>query len=529
MTGGTPPPTPVLLLSDKLMTLTNITSIVPTKLDVDEMNYSSWLYFFKHLVKGYGLMDHLVGPKVVDGMDEASVSTPPQDPEWLKLDTIVLSWIFITCSKTLQDRLVDNDPQTAKEAWDLLESIFTDNKRSRAVTLKADLRALTLGDMSIDAYFRKIESTATLLARLGAPISNDDLVSYALAGLPEKYDGVSLLIAHREPFPDLKTVSLHAYHRRNAAKVAAAHLFLLMVVVISLAACDTSSWFGEHCKYLHGNSNIKGNTSRSLWSANVTQPSPTSTLTSDQMLALIQQQQSILARLGYTAPMGNTSTNNTSDTNSSPMAFQTGPVTQPILGLTSPPGFTQQGPNVSQSTSFIQQLANSLVQQGAAQQQSSAPTVTSASSGSDATQLPSAFHAMTLQDPSPGNWNMDTGATTHLNDSISSLSNIFNKCIYPSVSVGDGYSIPVINSGHSILPTSSRPLHLKNVLITPNIVKNLISVRQFVRDNHCTVEFDPFGFSVKDFQTRRVLLRCDSSGDLYPVTESSSIPHVFLT
>ncbi|GKC19143.1 hybrid signal transduction histidine kinase M, partial [Tanacetum coccineum] len=204
--GGTPPPTPVLLLSDKLMTLTNITSIVPTKLDIDEMNYSSWLYFFKHLVKGYGLMDHLVGPKVVDGMDEASVSTPPQDPKWLKLDTIVLSWIFITCSKTLQGRLVDNDPQTAKEAWDLLESIFTDNKRSRAVTLKADLRALTLGDMSIDAYFRKIESTATLLARLGAPISNDDLVSYELAGLPEKYDGVSLLIAHREPFPDLKTV-----------------------------------------------------------------------------------------------------------------------------------------------------------------------------------------------------------------------------------------------------------------------------------------------------------------------------------
>ncbi|GJV95742.1 hypothetical protein Tco_1547319 [Tanacetum coccineum] len=108
MTGGTPPPTPVLLLSDKLMTLTNITSIVPTK----------------------GLWPHgsPCGPKVVDGMDEASVSTPPQDPEWLKLDTIVLSWIFITCSKTLQDRLVDNDPQTAKEAWDLLESIFTDNK-----------------------------------------------------------------------------------------------------------------------------------------------------------------------------------------------------------------------------------------------------------------------------------------------------------------------------------------------------------------------------------------------------------------
>ncbi|GJX77737.1 hypothetical protein Tco_0324548 [Tanacetum coccineum] len=31
-----------------------------------------------------------------------------------------------------------------------------------------------------------------------------------------------------------------------------------------------------------------------------------------------------------------------------------------------------------------------------------------------------------------------------------------------------------------------------------------------------------------DFLTRRVLLRCDSTGDLYPVTAPSHIPHVFL-
>ncbi|GKB62530.1 ribonuclease H-like domain-containing protein [Tanacetum coccineum] len=100
--------------------------------------------------------------------------------------------------------------------------------------------------------------------------------------------------------------------------------------------------------------------------------------------------------------------------------------------------------------------------------------------------------------------------------------------MYPSVSVGDGHSIPVINTGHSILPTLTRSLHLNNVLITPHIVNNLIFVRQFVRDNNCTIEFDAFGFSVKDFLTRRVLLRCDSTGDLYPVTAPSPIPHAFL-
>ena len=124
---------------------------------------------------------------------------------------------------------------------------------------------------------------------------------------------------------------------------------------------------------------------------------------------------------------------------------------------------------------------------------------------------------------------MDTGASSQLNDSVNSLGDVFNSCIYPSVAVGDGHSILVINSGHSILPTPTRPLHLNNVLITPNIVKNLISVRQFVHDNYCTVEFDPFGFSVKDFLTRRVLLRYDSTGDLYPVTKPSPIPQAFLT
>nr|GEW89211.1 ribonuclease H-like domain-containing protein [Tanacetum cinerariifolium] len=132
------------------------------------------------------------------------------------------------------------------------------------------------------------------------------------------------------------------------------------------------------------------------------------------------------------------------------------------------------------------------------------------------------------EESTSGAWNMDTGASSHLNNSVTSLSENFNTCMYPSILVGDGHSIPVTNTGHSILPTPLKSLHLNNVLITPHIVKNLISVHQFVRDNNCTIEFDAFRFSVKDFMTRRVLLRCDSTGDLYPVMDPFLIPHVFL-
>nr|GEW22285.1 hypothetical protein [Tanacetum cinerariifolium] len=110
-----------------------------------------------------------------------------------------------------------------------------------------------------------------------------------------------------------------------------------------------------------------------------------------------------------------------------------------------------------------------------------------------ATTLPQAFTVRTLHDPTTGAWNMDTCASSYLNNSVTSLTTIFNSCMYPSVSIGDGHLIPVTNSGHSIFPTTSRSCHQNN-----------------------------------DFLTHRVLLRCDSTGDLYPVTAPSSIMHAFL-
>ena len=74
----------------------------------------------------------------------------------------------------------------------------------------------------------------------------------------------------------------------------------------------------------------------------------------------------------------------------------------------------------------------------------------------------------------------------------------------------------------STIPSSSTPLSLRNVLIAPHIIKNLISVRQFTTDNFCTVEFDPFGFSVKALPSKTEILRCNSSGPLYPLCQPST-------
>jgi hypothetical protein len=124
-----------------------------------------------------------------------------------------------------------------------------------------------------------------------------------------------------------------------------------------------------------------------------------------------------------------------------------------------------------------------------------------------------------------GDWFLDTGASTHM----TGANGIPHTHPVPPgsahVIVGNDASLPVTHTGAIFVPTTSAPLHLNNVLVCPSLIKNLVSVRALTRDNPVTVEFDAFGFSVKDLQTGTVLLRCDSSGELYPLRATADTQH----
>ncbi|GJV34327.1 hypothetical protein Tco_1394727 [Tanacetum coccineum] len=81
MTNDNPPPTPTLTLSNKLMAMK--TTFVLEKLDVDAMNYSSWVYYFSHLCHGYGILDHLVDPVAHHPLRDSS-DPLPKDAEWIQ-------------------------------------------------------------------------------------------------------------------------------------------------------------------------------------------------------------------------------------------------------------------------------------------------------------------------------------------------------------------------------------------------------------------------------------------------------------
>ncbi|KAD6795397.1 hypothetical protein E3N88_06293 [Mikania micrantha] len=136
------------------------------------------------------------------------------------------------------------------------------------------------------------------------------------------------------------------------------------------------------------------------------------------------------------------------------------------------------------------------------------------------TDLEQAFHTMTMHPPDQ-NWYMDTGATSHMTNSTGNFTSYFNKSLFRNIIVGNGSTIPIQGTGHHTLTHPYPPLILRDILHVPNIIKNLISVRKLTTDNSITIEFDPFGFNVKDLKTRIPILRCNSTGDLYPLTFNS--------
>nr|GFC07069.1 hybrid signal transduction histidine kinase M [Tanacetum cinerariifolium] len=201
MTGPNVTTNPTTLLSDKLSLVTHhhILTRVPVKLDLNNWNYGLWEFFFEQLCSSYDVEKYIHSPT-----NEVSSSTlAPLTPKELKVDKIVLSWIFITLSDALQARLVVARPKSAKEAWTLISEIVKDNKRSRTNALKAELRAIKLGDQCMESYFQKIESVVTILTSLDSHVNEEDVVHYALEGLPDKYDQVCGYMHFEDSFFDL--------------------------------------------------------------------------------------------------------------------------------------------------------------------------------------------------------------------------------------------------------------------------------------------------------------------------------------
>ncbi|RVX10653.1 Retrovirus-related Pol polyprotein from transposon TNT 1-94 [Vitis vinifera] len=138
-------------------------------------------------------------------------------------------------------------------------------------------------------------------------------------------------------------------------------------------------------------------------------------------------------------------------------------------------------------------------------------------------------HAMLAAAPDhQDSWFFDTGATHHLSHSAQTLS-----CVQPysgtdQVTIGDGNSLPILNTGTKSFFFPSKTFSLNQVLHVPHLSTNLISVSKFCTDNAVFFEFHSSCFFVKDQVTKKILLKGWLRDGLYEFS-SSSPPRAFVT
>jgi hypothetical protein len=121
----------------------------------------------------------------------------------------------------------------------------------------------------------------------------------------------------------------------------------------------------------------------------------------------------------------------------------------------------------------------------------------------------------------PWRYNRPTTRSHHTTHSVGNISNSrpLNSASPSSIVVGNGSTLLVTSVGDSVI---LGPFYLNNILLGPDIVQNLLFVRRFTTDNLCSMEFGPFGLSVKDLTTRNVIAQSNSTGPLYTLRLLSS-------
>jgi hypothetical protein len=114
--------------------------------------------------------------------------------------------------------------------------------------------------------------------------------------------------------------------------------------------------------------------------------------------------------------------------------------------------------------------------------------------------MANSFSTMALTPPTVTNWVTDSDASNHTTSDVVHLTFVRppTSTNPSSIIIGNGSALPITSVGDLVLPGL---FYLNNVIVTPDIIQNLLSIRYFTAGNWCFMEFDPFDLSVKDLYT----------------------------
>ena len=139
-----------------------------------------------------------------------------------------------------------------------------------------------------------------------------------------------------------------------------------------------------------------------------------------------------------------------------------------------------------------------------------------------------AAYLANIEGPSDANWYLDSGATHHLTNDMNNMHVSESFTGTSKLIVGNGAGLSITHLGSVVLKMHKNrddalsTLKLNDMLLVPQITKNLISISRLTKDNNIVVEFtDKFCF-VKDKMKNVVILQGKAEKSLYRLLLVSS-------
>ncbi|GMI86345.1 hypothetical protein HRI_002303800 [Hibiscus trionum] len=450
---------------------------ISVKLDDD--NFLLWRQQVKLLVRGFGLEHFLeedtpVPAKLVTDSGGERVVNPAYI-RFIKQNISLASWLLSTITLRLLSHFVGDE--SSATVWSAVCRRYSKLTTTRLMHLHFRLRSIKKGTLSMTEYTSQIKELCDLLANYRNLISKIEQVATVLNGLPSEFEPtVAVITASKDPYTFDAAVSLLV-----DAEVRVTDPLRLPIGINSTAYMPSADSVGEV-------------SDGQRWSA------PSSANRGD-----------------FRPPSGGRFRGRSKPQCQSCGKF--GHLTDRCWFRFKPGG---RGAGSSRPTDAQAHACcchhDNFADSSYSPYVDSPPTDNSLES-------PQVNAVHVTSDSSSAVWLPDSGATHHVTSSPpAQLHSAHQYTGQSKVQLGDGPSLSISSVGQCHITSSFKPLVLDQLLVVPQITKNLLSVSKFATNNNVYFKFHSQSCYVKDESTWATLLEGSQVHGLYQFQLPVSLP-----
>ncbi|KAL9443488.1 hypothetical protein AB3S75_016782 [Citrus x aurantiifolia] len=501
---------------------TNVTFTFNTPIKLDQSNYLIWRSQELASIRGNKLEKFInesttPPPSHIAQRfeDELRSVENPEFATWRSQDQVLLGWLLSSMSEGIIN-LVFN-LETSREVWKAIEVQFGSQSKSRLLHLRYMMNSTRKDDLKITDYFIKMKSIADNMAAAGSALSDDDLILHVLSGLGPDYNSVATYITGQVGVGKMNVNEAYAMLLTQEARIEQqTHMLANTDVKQNFEANLTYNrgykkgnmsggrgfgGFGYNHSYgNNGNNNSNGYKGGYNGGSGFNTNSGSAYGTNYQFKAYQGDNQRSGGGGNWNPNAGNGGFNNSrSSGNTKPQWNVSKPTCQICL-------------RTGHTANICWKLEE---------------FIASGSYRPPPNRNPKSAYLANMEGPADANWYLDSGATHHLTNDINNMhvSEAFTGI--SKLVVGNGAGLSITHVGSAALKShnshnTSLTLKLKDILLVPQITKNLISISKLTNDNDVVIEFTDNLCFVKDKMKSLIILQGKAEKGLYKLLLVSS-------